>query len=552
MVAVLDVLIIGAGPTGLMMAAEVSRHGLTCRIIDKEKGPCEKSKAIAIQARTLEVFDHIGISPAFLAEGLKVRAANPISRKSPITHISFESLDSPFPFILAIEQSKTEKILGDHVLSFGVKVERQTELKSLHQTHTGVDATLYHTPSGKEEKITASWVIGCDGAHSLARKTCNLPFEGRSFADVFSLADVYIHWHYPHDELFGFLDSKGVMAAIPLPGKNRYRLIFQLKRCRKFFQKKHFFLSKKFAAETLADPSIEETEAMLDKYVGKNIKISHPTWMANFHINSRMVKNYRKGKIFLAGDAAHIHSPIGGQGMNTGIQDAFNLAWKLALVLKKKANMDLLDTYQEERHHVGKILLRGTEIASFMATLRNPIAITLRNFVMSCFSRFKIVRKRLMTMVSQTGIKYPKSFITIEKSPFYTGPKAGMRAPNAPFKEQNTDFYSLWRKTTSHHVLIFSGSNPSQKHLIPLLKIAHDITANYASMATPMVIFHPDCTPKNISSGNTHMDIGGKAHAIYGCKNASVYVIRPDGYIGYRDMNLEDFAVEDYFKTLLD
>lgn len=473
----IDVLVIGAGPTGLMMAAEAARYGMTCRIIDKSPTSTDKSKALAIQPRTLEIFDHLGIVDRFLASGIKIGAANPMSGSKRLAHFSFASLDSPFPFILSLEQSKTEALLTEYLASFGLKVEREVECLDLEQETDKVVLTLLHSKTGQKERVEAAWVVGCDGAHSQVRKELGLSFSGEAFPSTFSLTDVEIEWKYPHDELFAFFNPEGIMAAIPMPGERRYRLVFQ----------------------HAAPPTLEEAAAMVKKYADANARVRNATWTAQFHIHSRLVKSYQKGRVFLAGDAAHIHSPIGGQGMNSGLQDAFNLAWKLQ-------HSEWLATYTLERRSWGKQLLKSTRLATKFATFSNPFLIAIRNWWIRHIAS-KWMGGPLIRAIAQLSIRYPKSLLVRESGVFKEGPKAGMRAPNAPLfiNGEKTDLYSLMRKTTCHHLLVFGGS---------ILHFELD-----RALDTIPIRIHPN-------------DL--EAQAIYGIKEPSVYLIRPDLVIGYR------------------
>ena len=464
----LDVLVVGAGPTGLMMAAELARYGLSCRIIDENDGPCEQSRAIGIQARTLEIFDHIGIVAPFLKNGLILKAVNPMSRGKRIAHIELGRLDSPYPFVLSLEQSSTEKILANHLSSFGVNIERRTELVSLVQDAKGASAILRQQTSGKEETVRSAWVVGCDGAHSIVRRSMHLSFEGKTFEDIFSLADVQILWKYPHDEVFAFPGAEGVIAALPLPGKDRYRVIFQLPRCRGLLSAKKPMSPEEIAR--IPPPRLDEITAMLRNYAEIDVQISDPRWMAHFHINSRMASSFREGRFFLAGDAAHIHSPVGAQGMNTGLQDAFNLAWKLAFVVRGEAPAELLDTYNLERHEFGKKLLKWTERGSQMVTLHNPLLVSMRNRILSWILSCTSIQKKIISAISQIAIRYPASQIV------QSGANAGTRLPNASvvYKGASTDLYTLLRKPNAYSILWFSNREVSLKDQTHVFKIPSD------------------------------------------------------------------------------
>ncbi len=470
----IDVLVIGAGPTGLLMAAEAARFGLSCRIIEKNSAPLDKSRALAIQPRTLEIFDHLGIIDRFLVKGLKIHAANPFSSQKRLAHLPFDSLESPYPFILSLEQTETEKILTDYLTSFGVKIEGESEFVDLSQDEEFATVSV----RGKEN-IKAKWVVGCDGAHSLTRKLLDFKFEGDAFPTAFSLADVELAWKYPHDEFFAFLNPEGILGVIPMPGKNRFRLVFQLDRVLE------------------GDPNLKDVQEKVNKSVGPGVVVSNPLWTANFHINSRLVSSYRKGRVFLAGDAAHIHSPVGGQGMNSGLQDAYNLGWKLAL-----GREGVLDTYSSERRAWGHSLVKATKLFTRVGTLRNPFLVFLRNL----WIRFAIPKLggRLARAIAQISIRYPKSSIVHESGTFSKGPKAGTRAPNAPVG--NTDLYSIMRKTTLPHILFFGAKSVEIE-------------------------------------GTVSVEIQDeRAFKIYGVVKPSVYLIRPDQYIGYRSSRVDSFV----------
>lgn len=536
-----DVLIVGAGPSGLMMAAELSRYGLFCRIVDKNSGPVAESRAAGIQARSVEIFDHIGIVPRFLEEGLAVSVANPMYKGRPIAQIDFKNLESPYPFILCLEQNKTEKILIDHLASFGVEVERNTEVMSLKQDDTGADAQLLCVLSGKQETVRAAWIIGCDGSKSFVRKTMRLSFSGKTFSDIFSLADVKIRWKYPHDELFAFPNPEGIIAAFPLPGKHRYRLIFQLPRCRGLLSKKKALTPADIGAIEL--PTLHEIDQMLRRCALTEIEISDPTWLTHFHINSRMASSYREGRFFLVGDAAHIHSPVGAQGMNTGLQDAFNLAWKLAFVMKKRGHITLLDTYHLERHGFGKALLKWTQRASWMVCLHNFFLVFLRNYLMSWMLQNHCAQKKVVKVISQTAICYPYSAIVKKGRSFREGPTAGVRLPNAALLWDNTstDLYTLLRNPTSYFLLLFGDTQISNS-------MRNAIACMGGLAVVSFLIMKKVDRIENILGVSILLDLKGVVHAEFGVDREAAYLIRPDLYIGYRQSPIDTPSLLGYLK----
>lgn len=503
----IDVLVIGAGPTGLLMAAEAARYGMTCRIIDKIKKPSDKSRALAIQPRTLEIFDYLDIVDSFIKEGTKIQRGNQYCKAQRLVQVHFDQLDTDYPFVLSIEQSKTEHILAEYLKSFGLEIERETEMIDLQDRGDKAWA-LCQKSDGKKEEIEARWLIGCDGAHSLTRKKLKFPFLGKAFPSALSLADVKIKWKYPHDELSIFLNPDGLLVAIPMPGENRYRVVFELERCRNLLKEEYAETHGQIKTDKVPDPSLEEVSAIVAKHGDPNAIVSAPVWLANFHINTRLVESYQKGRIFLAGDAAHIHSPAGGQGMNSGLQDAFNLAWKLS-----SKNQSLIDTYSEERRSWGKRLLKTTRIFTRIATLRNPIAAALRNTLMRTIG--PKIQKKAAAAISQISIRYPKSRIAFESGSFAGGPSPGMRAVNIPVN--GTDLYFIIRKTKAHHLLVFG----------------FDVGQLLDFHLREMQVLEMD-----------HFD----AFKRYGVKNQAIYIIRPDLIIGYRSSQINFEEIRFYYR----
>lgn len=430
-----DVLIVGAGPTGLTLAIECMRYNLSCKIIDQAPGPTTYSKAIAVQARTLEVFQRMGIHERFLAAGIHIKASNIHFRHQKCVRLNLQNIASPFPFVLSLEQSKTEQILIDYLAELGCLVERSTPLLSYEEKEGSVFA---RTDKGI---IQAKYLVGCDGAHSVVRKTMGCTFEGKTFSDVFSLADVEISWDRPPDELQVFFESDEIMAVFPMPEKNRYRLIFQLKRLRGLLRAGRPIDHGIISSDEIASPTLSEIEQLLASHTQEATPISNPRWVANFHINSRLSNRYRKNNVFLAGDAAHIHSPVGGQGMNTGIQDAFNLGWKIAYVHKQISGSALLDTYEEERRGLGKKLLKGTEKASTVVTLHLPGLRRILNCLLSFLLPFKTVQKRLASAISEINIRYVYK-----------------RVPNLTLLGEGGEvgFFTLTEKSKEFHLLLFN------------------------------------------------------------------------------------------------
>ena len=419
-----DVLIIGAGPVGLAAAAELARYGLTVRIVDKTAARTDKSKALVVWSRTLELLDRSGAGAALLAAGRPCTAANLMSGAKSLAHITFDGVDSSHPYALMIPQSETERVLETHLNSLGVQVERSTELTTFTQSETGVTSTL--TKSGTTETLESSWLIACDGAHSTVRHQLALPFEGDTLPTDWMLADLDLHgMPHPH-EIDIFLHEAGVLAIFPIgdtaaqPGEiARARVIANV--------------GTSQPGQPRPDPTLADTQAVLDQRGPGNVTASNPIWLANFTINERKVSDYRANRIFLAGDAAHIHSPAGGQGMNTGIQDACNLAWKLALVHRNltaagSANL-LLDSYTAERSPVAAQVLKSTGMLTSLATMHNEALLSIRNSAVKLALGLPAARRAMAEQLTELDVSYPNSPLNGEGSPLSGTPKPGERVP---------------------------------------------------------------------------------------------------------------------------
>jgi 2-polyprenyl-6-methoxyphenol hydroxylase-like FAD-dependent oxidoreductase len=371
-----DVLVAGAGPVGLAMAGELARYGLTVRVVDKAAARTDKSKALVVWSRTLELLDRAGAGAPMVAAGFKVKGANITAGSRQVAHISLEGVASPHPYGLMLPQSETERLLEEHLNGLGVQVERNVELLSFVEVEGGIQSTLKHL-DGSSETVESAWLVGCDGAHSAVRHGLGMQFDGDTQPSDWMLADVHLEGVPVADEVSVMWHADGALVIFPITG-TRFRVIADV--------------GKTQSGVAKADPTLEEVQAVLDQRGPGGIKASEPIWLAGFHINERKVKDYRKGRVFLAGDAAHIHSPAGGQGMNTGIQDACNLAWKLALVKGGCAAEPLLGSYSIERGDVGDKVLKAAGITTAIGILRGEFKQGIRNHLAAMMFGFAPVR----------------------------------------------------------------------------------------------------------------------------------------------------------------
>jgi 2-polyprenyl-6-methoxyphenol hydroxylase-like FAD-dependent oxidoreductase len=390
-----DVLVVGAGPVGLTMAAELARFGLRVRIIDKAPHPTETSKALVLWSRTLELMDRMGCTPQFLEAGFQAHGASIRSGGSLLGQARFDDVASPYNYALMIPQRDTERLMGKLLAALGVNVEREVELIGFSEEANSVEAHLRNA-DGSDETTRYSWLIGCDGAHSTVRHGTGIAFAGQPQGDDWILGDVRLEGPGapPKDEIAVYLHREGVFTVFPIPG-DRARVVGTV--------------GKSDPVHQRPDPTLDEIQRLCDQRTGGGFRVFDPVWLSTFRVNERKVSHYRQGRIFLAGDAAHIHSPAGGQGMNTGMQDAINLSWKLAMVAKGAATPALLDSYSPERNAVGEMVLRNATRMTDMATLRDPAAQAIRNLALRFVFGFHGVRDKIALTMTETEIAYEDS-----------------------------------------------------------------------------------------------------------------------------------------------
>ena len=334
-----QVLVVGAGPTGLVLAADLLARGVSTRIIDKGDGVNLETRAIAVHARALEVLDLMGLAERFVEHGQIVRWWRFYADGKPRLSLDLSGNGSRFGFMLDIPQHQTECLLRARVAELGGVIEQGTELTGLADEAAGVTARV-RDARGQTRVITAGYVVGCDGAHSRVRHELDLPFHGHPYPQDWLLADVRLDWARSEDEVHAFFRSDGVpLICFPMR-EHRWRLVVP------------------FAGDRAPGaPDVDEVQRLVDQRAPERIVVSDPTWLASFNCHRRSTGTYRRGHVLLAGDAVHIHTPAGGQGMNTGITDAHNLGWKLALVAVGRAPGQLLDTYGREREPVAAQVL---------------------------------------------------------------------------------------------------------------------------------------------------------------------------------------------------
>jgi 2-polyprenyl-6-methoxyphenol hydroxylase-like FAD-dependent oxidoreductase len=396
-----DVLIVGAGPTGLTLALWLTKQGVPVRIIDKSAGPGETSRAMAVQARTLELYRQLDLTDAVIAAGHKNPALNLWARGKRKAHISLGNAGAditPYPFVLVYPQDQHEHLLVERLHSLGVTVERQTELIAFEDKGDCVSTRL-RMPDGSEQVCETHYLAGCDGARSPTRHQLGTDFEGGTYKHVFYVADVEVVGLAPAGELHVALDKGDIVLLMSYGKGNTYRLIGTVKD------------ERADRAETLTFDDVSH-----DAIHGLGIQIAKVNWFSTYRVHHRVASAFRVRHTFLLGDAAHVHSPAGGQGMNTGIHDAINLAWKLAAVLKAQAPDSLLDTYGMERQAFARKLVDTTDrLFSFVTTEGNFadfVKTRIAPVFMSIAYKIDSVRELMFRLVSQTMLNYHDSTLS--------------------------------------------------------------------------------------------------------------------------------------------
>jgi 2-polyprenyl-6-methoxyphenol hydroxylase-like FAD-dependent oxidoreductase len=511
-----DVLVVGAGPTGLTLGLELAAHGLRCRVVDRAADRVHESRALAIQPRTLEVLARDGLARELVARGnpaLELRIH--LGRRTVPLRLFDDGLeDTAYPFLLFLAQAETERILGERLGLLGAAVERGVELTGLAPGLDAVTCTL-RAPDGSEETVRARYVVGCDGSHSTVRRLAGIAFRGAAYAPTFVLADAEVDGLEP-GPAHVFVSGRGVLLFFPIGSPAGWRLIAMRPRGD--------------TAEAGAAVELDELQRLVDAFT-RGVRLRDPVWSTNFRLYLRHASRYRAGRVLLAGDAAHIHSPAGAQGMNTGIQDAVNLGWKLALVASRRAPDRLLDTYASEREPVGRAVLRLTDRAFTVATsdaaplrlARSSLAPVLVPAALRLSRRLARPRVLAFRTIAELTISYRRSPLSAEgPGAPGAGPRAGDRLPDAPLDGATPDGETLHDLVAApgFHVLLCG----------PPAAWPESAAAALGETATLE------------GQGLLHvhrLDRGTRGHAVALARlgireEPAALLVRPDGHLGYR------------------
>jgi 2-polyprenyl-6-methoxyphenol hydroxylase-like FAD-dependent oxidoreductase len=505
----ISVLIVGAGPTGLLMAYKLARHGVAFRIIDNKPTRTQHSNAVAIQTRTLEIFKQLEVVDEFLKYGHKYHGIHFYDDGKEFAHVDFDCVDSVYPFIMGVPQSETERILNNQLEHLHHRVEWSRDLIDLTQNSHGVRAIIKHV-DGVEEQIDCDWLIGCDGSHSTVRNESDFTFPGEDVEQQFVVADTKLSSSLKSDCLHIF-DNGGDMLGVFPYGDGKYRIAANLNSTEK------------------KECSEQEIKEIVDTRSRGAFQAQYASWISPFWIHSKLANQMRDGRIFIAGDAAHIHSPAGGQGMNTGLQDAYNLAWKLALVVQGRANPNILDSYEAERYPVIKRVVETTERMTNMILAKNTVINFLRETAMKLVANMPFLRKKFAMRMTQLDIIYDQSpIIDTGKGFSKKYPSAGYRAPDVEICQSR--FLYDYLDDTHHHIVCFAAGKKLEK-VIEQCKMLDAAMAGPYKDIVKLHLVTPELT--NTLLFQIH-DPEYAIHKEYNVSKPSLIIIRPDGYIGFK------------------
>jgi 2-polyprenyl-6-methoxyphenol hydroxylase-like FAD-dependent oxidoreductase len=492
-----DVVIVGAGPTGLTLACELSRRGRSCRLVESAPEPSETSKATVVSPRTLEVLDLIQVADGAVRRGHPIDAVCCYSGGVLLTRLRPDpGVATRFPFPLVLPQRETERLLLARLAQLGGHPERGRRVVSVRQHRDGVVATV--EGSAGTEELHSRWLVGCDGAHSVVRHEAGIGFAGDRYPQTFVLAEVRADTELPADQGHFFLSPHGVVVFVALPGGT----------CR---------LTVDMPGPLTGDPGVEWLQRGLDRRGVSAVRVRTVDWVSPYRITNRVATAYRRGRVLIAGDAAHLHSPVGGQGMNTGIQDAVNLGWKLDLVAGGAAADALLDTYEAERLPVARAVVRGTDVVSRLGLVRAPGADRARVFAIRALARTGLVR-RLAARATQLDVAYPRSAIVAR--PRAAGlVRPGRRAPDGALVAASGNcvrVHELFRH--GGHTLLVFATEPDRTGPVLALASARGVSAQLLGRLPG-------------AGAGALADLEGAVHRSYGVRGDALVLVRPDGHV---------------------
>lgn len=508
-----EVLIVGAGPTGLLLACELARRAISFRIIDRAPRPSSLSRALGIQSRSLEILENLGLLPSLLKEGFWLTGTSIYRDRELLRRIPLDEKPTdtePYPTLLMIDQARVEHVFSEELKRQGIEIERNCELKNFAYDAGSVSATL--SENRLLQRLKCRYLVGCDGPKSKVRETLDIDFVGFAYPKVYTIAEVRMNWNMPQ-EMYRFLSDSGDLLAIPL-GDDRFRLTAWEEDLRPREK------SSASLHQTLADPpALSHIQELVDRTVPGGVKVLEATALMRYKMELRLASAYRRGRCFIAGDACHVHPPTGSQGLNTGIQDAYNLGWKLASVVRGDCPRELLESYETERRPIGHWVLNNTHLA---ATSRFELGgrrffILGQKFLMSRWSHLSVNYRESSIVAQLDSVEDPQSL------------QAGDRIPDGTLQAMNISkkvrVFELLTGT-AHHLLVFPSTSEEDLH-----QTVSRVASEYRRWIEIHII---GAETKDWPTDSLWHDPDQKVRKAYAVQAPTLFLVRPDGYLGAR------------------
>lgn len=522
-----DVLIVGAGPTGLTLACELRRFDIPCRIIDKRSVHVDRSRAADVQSRSLEVFDGLGILPKILEEGRRLTAMSIYDSPRKLARLSLSANDAPYPFTVALPQSRTEELLEEKLEQLGGQVERGTRLDRLtsHADCVDIELTL---GNNKTERSRIAWVVGCDGVSSAVRQHAGIDFDIKGRAQSFAAADATLDWHLPTDEISLFISSEGFLLLLPLPGELRMRVLADT------------------SVPGRRPQDLDGLSALASLHAGSPVHLHSPKFVSTYHVQRRLASRFQHNRVLLAGDAAHSFNPVGGHGMNQGIQDAHNLGWKLAMVVLDESPEELVATYAGERRNAARDFVRELDFEARLRLSRMDTAPDDHERLMDFAVGAPPLRRSVLdAALQQQQIYSIGPFVSEHLASGFDvsgGLSAGSPLPAVSDSEPNL---SRIRNATRPSVLLFTGTGRVPPSVTGL---ADDLDHRFGALVDVYVVTQNGDVGRD---EKTLHDTNGSMHTRFGALLPCAYVLRPDNYVAYRCCPLMPKQLRSFLDGLL-
>ena len=503
------VVIVGAGPTGTMLAIELARRGVSVRVLEREQLPHTEARATGIHARTLEIFHQLGLIDEFLELGHKLDGFALHTRRRRPVRVRYRDLDTPYAFMLNLPQDVTQRILDHHLERLGVTIERGAAVTDVTQNDGQVELSVTRAGGGELQTLTADWVVGCDGARSIVRTCLGVSFDGEDYGQDWLMAELDLDPAPARGHFHLYARTPAPFVALPLPS-GKYRI---------------FLPQVPNRASERQSPDMEEIERLVAQRGPAGLKLSDPSLLATFRSARRSTPTLRQGRVLVAGDAAHVHSPAGGQGLNTGLQDSFNLGWKLALVARGESSPALLDTYEGERGPIAAGVIEFTHAWARTLTVATPRGRWLRDRALPAAAAIPALRRRFTHRTAQLSHSYRGGpLAAVAQRGSRAAPVPGDRLPSVSGLRRDGTAVSTLDLVdgTAHTLLILTGNSGSPEPV-------QNLIARFERwrLVTAVVLDGPG------TSGVHHAvsDPDLRAHHRYRALNGRLLLVRPDGHL---------------------